>query len=281
MSHLDNAITAQTKAGILIALEICGVGSVTFHVTLTAEGNGWLYDPEACGYSDPIEFSHSLGTHVSTIMAAVTPGDDRFTTFEYNRFWFDLRTEDAKEAVPESVGSAFVDIEDALAQLFWDELNDQLGEDAVIAEGDIDDEECGFENGDQETFDRAITLAQACWLRLHPGDSFMTEIATGDDETPEDATPEALQPLITAIANAFGLTGGTYEYNDEDSSRKSGYSYCSRSHYYDSADVRDEFSARELIEAPKTLIALLEPFGIDPRESAPDLFGTAQTAQAA
>lgn len=192
----------------------------------------------------------------------------------------DFRGEAALEALPDSVGIAINDIDSAVTDTFWEELNEQLDEDSVLADGDIDDDDYGFENGDQETFDRAVTLAQACWLHLHPGDRFITEISTGDDDATEDSTPEGLEPLISAIASTFGPTGGTYEYNDEDSSRRSGYSYCSRSHTYDTDDTRELFSARELIEAPRALITLLAPFGLDPREMATDILGVPQIDRA-
>jgi hypothetical protein len=279
MNDSDASITPSEIAGIFVALTICGHGEATFHVTLTPDGAGALYDQESC--AEPITFTHSLGANVAAILNAADLTAENATTSEGGQLWLDLREEAALAVLPEQVGSAIVEIDDSLTDTFWEDLNEQLGEDAVIADGDIDDEECGFTYGDQETFDRAITLAQACWLRLNPGDSFLTEISTGEDETTEDGTPEDLKPLIKVIADAFGLTGGTYEYNDEDNSRRSGYSYCSRSHSYDTDETRELFSARELIEAPRALITLLEPFGLDPRGEAPDIIGLAETDVAA
>ncbi len=281
MNDSDTSATTNDIAGIVVALTVCGIGSVTFDVTLTPDGDGALYDSECGSHENPITFSHSLGTKVSALLEAGTLTPATTTTLEGARLWLDLRDEAALEALPESVGAAFNEMNDALSDTLWQDLNDQLEDEAVLGDNDLDDEESGFTYGDQETFDRAITLAQACWLRMHPNDSFLTEISTGDDEPAEDGTPEDLKPLIDAIAATFGLTGGTYEYNDEDSSRKSGYSYCSNSHSYDTDDTRELFSARELIEAPRALIELLQPFGLDPRETAPDILGLAQTDVAA
>lgn len=59
-------------AGIVVDLVICGVGSTTFHVTLTPGGEGALYDPESRGDADPITFEHALGPQVSTILDSCT-----------------------------------------------------------------------------------------------------------------------------------------------------------------------------------------------------------------
>jgi hypothetical protein len=159
-------------------------------------------------------------------------------------------------------------LRDLAQELFWDEINDELGEDRVLQEVDFGSEEVSFETGSEEELERLVRLIlysfPSIWDEERTSIDLTICAATECDEAGIDdycglmEDGEISNEIKTAIGGlvdyALGWNspaGSHLEYNDGAPDRVSGYSETPNTFGY--SVPRPSF--HELAEAREQLIA--------------------------
>lgn len=132
-------------------------------------------------------------------------------------------------------------LRDLAQELFWDQINDELGEDRVLQEVDFGSEEVSFETGSREDLERLLRLVlysfPSIWDEEQTSIDLTICAATECDEAAIDdycdlmedgEIPDEIKSAIRGLIDyALGWNspaGSHLEYNDGAANRASGYS---------------------------------------------------------
>jgi hypothetical protein len=152
-------------------------------------------------------------------------------------------------------------------KIFWEEINDQLGEERVLDEGDFGTEEAAFETGSEEELERIVRLVLYSFPSLWDPERDKIEVSinaateAGDAEIDDycelmeyaeisDEAKGAIRDLVDYALGWNSPTGSHLEYNDGAAGRASGYSDCPNTVWF--SVPRPSF--HELAEAREQLL---------------------------
>ncbi len=158
-------------------------------------------------------------------------------------------------------------LQDLAREIFWEEINDQLGEERVLDEGDFGTEEATFETGSEEELERLVRIILYSFPSLWDPERDKIEVSinaateAGDAEIDDycelmedaeisDEVKGAIRDLVDYALGWNSLTGSHLEYNDGAAGRASGYNDCPNTVWY--SVPRPSF--HELAEAREQLL---------------------------
>ena len=166
-------------------------------------------------------------------------------------------------------------LHDHAAEIFWDEINEQLDEDRVLQEADYGSESLSFESGSEKELERVVRLAlysfPSIWDNSREEVSVTVNAASEnqsacvddycelmEDGEISDAIKDTLRELIDLGLRWNWPVGFHLEYNDGASGRASGY--------YESPSTVDytiqKPSFHELAQARQELVQILTERGL-------------------